>query len=101
VGGLVLGRQAQVAPAASSLLKRVVIVSSHHVFAAARSASERACLALTGSSTTIRSPPSPVATPPTDVARRMPVAVVSYRVLASWSRVSCHGSSSRWARTPW
>ena len=87
--------------AASALLKRVVIVSSHHVFAALRSRSERACLALSGSSTTIRSPPSPVAIPPTEVARRIPVAVLSYFVLASWSRLSAHGSGSRSRRTPW
>ncbi len=51
-------------------LSRVDIVWSHHESTDSRVRSDWASSALWGSSTTTRSPPSPVAAPPTEVAIR-------------------------------
>jgi hypothetical protein len=51
-------------------LSRVDMVPSHHSSTDSRVTSDCASSALWGSSTTTRSPPSPVAAPPTEVAIR-------------------------------
>ena len=46
-------------------------------------------MGLSGSSTIRKLPPSPVAVPPTEVAKRWPRAVVTNLRFSFWSPVSC------------
>src|ERR1022692_2225946 len=66
---------------------RVDITISNQSLVALRTESDSTSFTLFGSSHTMRSPPSPVAAPPTDVERRYPERSLSNRPLVFWSLV--------------
>src|SRR5215467_10458361 len=69
-------------------LRRVDMVWSHQSRTAVREASDSRSVTEWGSSTTTRSPPSPVAAPRTETEREEPDLLLAKRCLVFWSGVS-------------
>src|SRR5579862_3487169 len=76
---------------------RVDIATSHQSIAFFRAVSDSTSSTLCGSSQMIRSPPSPVTEPPTEVESRYPERLLSKRLLAFWSPVS----AKTWPQRAW